>query len=32
MRDYLWSKFQQTCAISRGERTQQKGGFMDAAS
>ena len=35
MGDYLWSKFQQTYAISRGEKAQkppQKGGFMDAAS
>ena len=35
MRDYLWSKFQQTRAIFGGERAQKlpKGGhFMDAAS
>ena len=38
MRDYLWSKYQQTCAIFRGERAENprppppKGGFMDAAS
>ena len=39
MRDYLWSKFQQTCAILRekGLKTNQppspqKCGFMDAAS
>ena len=37
MRDYLWSKFQQTCVIFRGERAQKslppppKGAFMDAA-
>ena len=39
VREYLWSKFQQTCAIFRGERVQkpsppspQTGGFTDAAS
>ena len=41
MRDYLWSKFQQTCAIFSEERAQnqepppppcpQNCGFMDAA-
>ena len=32
MREYLWSKFLQTCAIFRREKKPQKGGFMDAAS
>ena len=35
MRDYLWSKFQQTRAIIEGERVQKppkRGRFMDAAS
>ena len=32
MREYLWSKFLQTCAIFRGEKKTQKGGFVDAAS
>ena len=35
MRDYLWSKFQQTGAIFVGERAQKptkRGHFMDAAS
>ena len=35
MRDYLWSKFQQTRAIFGGERSQEppkRDHFMDAAS
>ena len=35
MRDYLWSKFQQTGALFVGERAQKptkRGHFMDAAS